>query len=89
MKHNFVGETYGMRLSSAGVITWIPTESKLYKFTINVEDPCGLNASKQFFINVTTCSCKRRNGAICAWINPAQPDRGSYCVCPTGCKGEK
>lgn len=88
VRYSFVGETYGMHLSSAGVITWIPEESKLYNFTINVKDSCGLNASKQFFIDVRTCSCERRNGAICAWIHPAQPDNGSYCVCPDGCKGE-
>ena len=88
MKYNFVGETYGMHLSSSGVITWIPTELKNYNFTINVEDPCGLNASKQFFIKVMACSCENYNGAKCARINHAHPNNGSYCVCPTGCKGE-
>ena len=88
MKYSFIGETYGMHLSSAGVITWIPAESKIYNFTINVQDPCGLNASKQFFIDVRTCSCEGRNGAVCTLTNPAQPDNGSYCVCPDGCNGE-
>lgn len=88
IKYDFVGESYGMKLSSAGVITWIPAELKVYNFTIKAEDPCELNTSKQFFIDVKACSCEGKNDGKCAWKNPAQPDNGSYCVCPTGCKGE-
>lgn len=78
-----------MRLSSAGIITWIPAESKMYKFTLKAEDPCGLNASKQLLIDVKRCSCEEKNGAKCVWINPLQPDNGSYCICPIGCKGKR
>ena len=89
VKYEFVGESHGMRLSSIGIITWIPTESKLYNFTINVKDPCGLNASKQFLLHVKECSCDGYNGAECAWMAKHQPNNGSYCVCPPGCKGER
>ena len=89
VKYAFVGENHGMRLSSTGIITWIPTESRLYNFTINVKDPCGLNASKQFLLDVKQCSCDGHNGAECAWMTKHQADNGSYCVCPPGCKGER
>ena len=78
-----------MRISPAGIITWIPSERKVYSFTVKAEDPCGLYATKKFEVEVKNCTCKKRNGAICKWNNPVQPEKGSSCVCPDGCMGER
>ena len=83
------GERYGMNLSSAGLITWIPSEAKVYKFTISVKDLCGLNAFKQFTIIVRNCFCKRGIHTECIWKNPMYPEDGSICTCPDGCKGQR
>lgn len=89
LTYSFVGESYGMRVSTDGVITWTPTELKVYNFTVKVEDPCRLNATKQFSVDVRKCVCEGQNGGICKWNSLGQPDSGSVCVCPSGCKGER
>lgn len=89
LKYSLVGESYGMRVSKDGVITWTPTELKVYNFTVKVEDPCKLNATKQFSIDVRKCVCEGQNGGICKWNIPGQPEKGSICVCPSGCKGKR
>ena len=89
LKYTLIGEDYGMRISPAGIITWIPSERKVYSFTVKAEDPCGLYANKKFEVEVKNCTCKKRNGAICKWNNPVQPEKGSSCVCPDGCIGER
>ena len=78
-----------MHVSSAGIITWVPTKLKVYKFTINVEDPCGLNTSKEFVVDVRRCPCEGQNGGFCKWSNPVQPKNGVTCICPDGCFGER
>ena len=78
-----------MRISSAGILTWYPTELKVYEFTVEVTDPCGLKATQKFIADVRNCSCEGQNGGRCVWNNPAVPEEGSKCICPDGCKGER
>ena len=87
LKYAYVGDNYGMNVSSYGIITWLPTELKVYKFAIYVEDICGLNTTKQFAVEVKACPCQ--NGGICKWNTPDQPENGVACVCPDGCIGER
>ena len=87
LKYAFTGDNYGMNVSSYGIITWFPTALKVYKFTINVEDPCGVNTTKQFVVEVRSCPCE--NGGICKWNTSDQPENGVICVCPEGCMGER
>ena len=89
LKYTLLGESYGMHISPAGMITWIPTELKVYSFTVKAEDPCGLHTTKKFEVEVKYCNCQGQNGTICKWKNPVQPEKGSSCVCPDGCKGER
>ena len=78
-----------MNLSLAGLIAWIPPEAKVYKFAINVKDPCGLNAFKQIIIDVRNCFCKGEINNQCIWNNPMYPEDGSICTCPDGCRGQR
>ena len=89
LKYTLVGESYGIRISPAGMITWIPKERKVYSFTVKAEDPCGLYTTKKFEVEVQNCTCKERNGAICKWNNTVQPEKEVTCVCPDGCVGER
>ena len=78
-----------MRISSAGILTWHPTELKVYGFTVEVADPCGLKATQKFIVDVRHCFCEGQNGGRCVWNNPTVPTEGSKCICPDGCKGER
>lgn len=89
MQYALTGKRYGMNLSSAGLIMWTPSDVKVYKFTINLKDSCGLNAYKQFTVEVINCFCKDQNNGRCIWKNPLHPKDGSFCACPDGCKGER
>lgn len=87
LKYAFIGNNYGMNVSSNGIITWFPTALKVYKFTINAADPCGVNTTKQFVVEVKACPCQ--NGGICKWKTTGRPENGVTCVCPDGCNGER
>ena len=51
MKYEFIGESHGMEISSAGVITWTPKEvNKTYDFTVKATDPCGKSAEGKFSV---------------------------------------
>lgn len=89
LNYKLAGENYGMSLSSAGIITWSPPKVKVYKFKINVKDKCGLNAFKQYTVDVRDCFCKRSNGRICKSKNLFQPEDGNICTCVDGCKGAR
>ena len=89
LKYTLIGEIYGMRISPAGMITWIPTERKVHSFTIKAEDPCGLYATKVIEVEVKDCACKGQNGTICKWKHAVQPEMGSSCVYPDGCTGKR
>ncbi|XP_057308609.1 von Willebrand factor D and EGF domain-containing protein-like isoform X3 [Hydractinia symbiolongicarpus] len=83
LTYEFVGNNHGMMISSAGVLTWYPTQNKTYEFTIQVTDPCGLSATQKFMADVKSCICEGRNGGICVWKGTQ-----GVCQCPSGCKGE-
>ena len=75
LKYTVVGESYVMHISPDGMITWIPTERKMYSFTIKAEDPYGLYATKRIEFEVKYCTCEGQNDTICNWKNPAKPEK--------------
>ena len=89
LQYALTGKRYGMNLSSTGLLTWTPSEAKVYKFTVSVRDPCGLNAFKQFTVDVKNCFCKEEIDGKCIWKNPVHPEDGSICKCPEGCRGKR
>ena len=89
MQYTLTGKRYGMNLSSEGLIMWIPLDVKVYKFTVNLKDSCGLNAYKQFTVKVINCFCEDQSNGTCIWKNPLNPKDGSFCACPDECKGER
>lgn len=89
LQYAVYGQRYGMNISSTGLITWIPSEVKVYEFTISVKDPCGLIAFQQLTVDVRNCFCKGKINTRCIWKNPMHLEDGIICTCPDGCSGER
>lgn len=86
LTYQFIGDSHGMEISSAGVITWIPTElNKTYQFTINATDPCGASSHYSFNVETKNCKCNGTN-QICV-LNSTALNESITCQCPHGCTG--
>ena len=82
--YEFVGQSHGIKISSAGVLSWFPTDfNETYKFTVKASDSCGNSSSYQFEVETKSCPCDGKNGGICVWGTEAKP----LCKCPPGCTG--
>ena len=87
MTYEFIGESYGMEISSSGVLTWTPNgENRTYTITIKATDVCGNSSQASYDITVVHCPCEKSNGAACKWTNNQKKDIS--CVCPSGCTGK-
>uniref|UniRef100_A0A7M6DKT7 EGF-like domain-containing protein n=1 Tax=Clytia hemisphaerica TaxID=252671 RepID=A0A7M6DKT7_9CNID len=86
MTYEFVGDSYGMEISSVGILTWTPGgENRTYTVTIKATDICGNSSQASYDIEVVHCPCESSNGAACKWTS----NKGDFsCVCPSGCTGK-
>lgn len=86
-----IGETYGMKISSAGVLMWFPQKvNKTYTVTVNASDPCGKSTTGQLKVETKQCICEGENGGICELKMNSQTNKlQGVCKCPEGCQGAK
>ncbi|XP_065651893.1 von Willebrand factor D and EGF domain-containing protein isoform X3 [Hydra vulgaris] len=86
--YSFIGESYGMKVSSSGNLTWTPDKIGKYYFTIKVTDPCGLSDFANFEVEIMQCLCEGKNDGYCIWQGEPGNNTFSVCQCPHGCTGE-
>ncbi|XP_065651901.1 von Willebrand factor D and EGF domain-containing protein-like isoform X1 [Hydra vulgaris] len=84
----FEGESHGMKISTAGILTWNPNRIGNFCFAVKVTDPCGLPAFSQFEVETKQCGCEGKNGGFCIWQGEPGNINSSICQCPNGCTGE-
>ncbi|XP_065651900.1 von Willebrand factor D and EGF domain-containing protein isoform X6 [Hydra vulgaris] len=88
LTYKFEGESHGMKISTAGILTWNPNRIGNFIFAVKVIDPCGLSAFSQFEVETKQCDCEDKNDGFCIWQGEPGNINSSICQCPNGCTGE-
>ncbi|MGD0962044.1 MAG: Ig domain-containing protein, partial [Methylomonas sp.] len=72
--YSLKGEPVGMQISANGLISWTPTVSGAFKYTVIAADPNGVSAKQT--VNVTVCAAGKN------WVS----NKGGMCISPTALK---
>jgi len=72
--YSLKGQPVGMQISSNGSVTWSPTISGTYKYTVIATDPNGVSAKQT--VNVTVCAAGKN------WVSK----KGGMCINPSALK---